>query len=429
MDCKGIFEEKLMTAEAAARLIRSGDVVWVGALTSGAPQVVDAVTDRYEELENVQLVGDFSLTQYKCFESRKYRGHVSYDTLFLGSFERAWMDKGNIRANIVRFADSYRAISEVYKANVMICEVTEPDEDGYMYYGCTGVAWNGKVADIVDRIIVQVNSYQRRVSGWKHRIHVSEVDAICRCDHPLYEYIQPPVSDQDRVIAGYILPLIPDGATLQIGVGGVANAVAYGLIDKKHMGVQTEMLTESLMYLTKQGVVDEDRVTAAFILGNQETYDFALTGIPKLGPVDEIISPSVAGNIPNFIAINGCMMVDLTGQVCSETIGHRQYSGTGGQLDCIRSGNMSPGGKSFLCMPSRRKMKDGSYKSTIVLNLPPGEIVTVPRTDVMYIVTEQGIANLFNRPVEERVEAMISIAHPDYRDELRQQALEAGLLH
>lgn len=428
MDWKEIYDKKFMTAMEAAKLIKSGDVVWLGALTSGAPQVVDAVTDRYEELENVRLVGDFSLTKYKCFESAKYRGHVSYDTLFLGAFERAYMSAGNIRANIVKFADSYIAISEVYKPNVMICEVTEPDEEGYMYYGCTGVAWNGKVAEIVDKIIVQVNSNQRRVSGWKHRIHVNDVDAICRCDHELYEYIQPPVSEQDKVIASYIIPLIPDGATLQIGVGGVANAVAYGLTDKKHLGVQTEMLTESLMYLTKQGVIDEDRVTAAFILGNQETYDFALTGIPKLGPVDEIISPSIAGAIPNFIAINGCMMVDLTGQVCSETIGHRQYSGTGGQLDCIRSGNMSPGGKSFLCMASRRKMKDGTYRSTISLNLPEGEIVTVPRTDVMYIVTEQGIANLYQRPVEERVEAMISIAHPDYREELRRQAVEAGLL-
>jgi acyl-CoA hydrolase len=417
-----------MDAGEAAKLIKSGDTVWVGALTSGAPQIVDAVTDRYEELENVRLVGDFSLNRFKCFESDKYRGHVEYDTLFLGSFERAYLDKGNIRANIVRFADSYKAISEVYQVNAMICEVTEPDEEGYMYYGCTGVAWNGKVADIVDTIIVQVNSNQRRVSGWKHRIHVSQVDAICRCDHSLYEYIQPPVSEQDQVIASYILPLIPDGATLQIGVGGVANAVAYGLIDKKHLGVHTEMLTESLVYLAKKGVIDKDRITAAFILGNQETYDYALTGIPKLGPVDEIISPKVAGNIPGFVAINGCMMADLTGQVCSETIGHRQYSGTGGQLDCIRSGNMSEGGRSFLCMPSRKKKKDGSYVSTICLNLPEGEIVTVPRTDVMYIVTEQGIANLYNRPVEERVDAMISIAHPDDRERLRMQAIEAGLI-
>lgn len=428
MDWEEICNNKLMSTEDAAKLVKSGDVVWVGALTSGAPQIVDAVTDRYEELENVRLVGDFSLNTFKCFESDKYRGHVEYDTLFLGSFERAYMDKGNIRANIVKFADSYKAISEVYRPNVMICEVTEPDEEGYMYYGCTGVAWNGKVADIVDTIIVQINSFQRRVSGWKHRIHVSEVDAICRCDHELYEYLQPPVSDQDKVIASYILPLIPDGATMQIGVGGVANAVAYGLIDKKKLGVHTEMLTESLVYLAKQGVVEKDRITAAFILGNQETYDFALTGIPQLGPVDEIISPSIAGNIPNFIAINGCMMADLTGQICSETIGHRQYSGTGGQLDCIRSGNMSPGGKSFLCMPSRKKMKDGSYISTISLNLPAGEVITVPRTDVMYVVTEQGIANLYNRPIEERAEAMIAIAHPDYREELRTQAIAAGLI-
>ena len=428
MAWKEMFDEKFMTAEEAAKMINSGDVVWVGALTSGAPQVVDAVTDRYEELENVRLVGDFSLTEYKCFKSSKYKGHVSYDTLFLGTYERAYLKEGNIRPNIVKFADSYKAISEVYKPNVMICEVTEPDEEGYMYYGCTGVAWNGKVADIVDKIIVQINNCQKKVSGWKHRIHVKDVDAICRHDHPLYEYIQPPVTERDQIMAGYILPLIPDGATLQIGIGGVANAVAYGLTDKKHLGVQTEMLTESLMHLTKQGIVDKDRVVAAFILGNEETYDFALTGIPQLGPVDEIISPSIAGQIPNFIAINGCMMADLTGQICSETVGHRQYSGTGGQLDCIRSGNMSPGGKSFLCMPSRKKMKDGTYHSTITLNLPAGEIVAVPRTDVMYVVTEQGIANLYNRPIEERVEAMISIAHPDFREQLRKEAIEAGLL-
>lgn len=428
MDWKKLYDNKLTTAEKAAKLIKSGDRVWLGALTSGAPQVVDAITDRYEELENVRLIGDFTLNHYKCFESDKYLGHVNYDTFFLGAFERAYLDKGNINPNIVKFSDSYRTIKDVYKANVMVCEVTEPDKDGYMYFGCTGTAWNGKVADIVDTIIVQVNKYQGYVTGWKHRIHVSKVDAVCRCDHPLYEYQQPPVSDLDKKIASYILPLIPDGATLQIGVGGVANAVAYGLINKKKLGVQTEMLTDSLVYLAKQGVIEKDRIKAAFILGNQETYDYALTGIPQMGPVDEIISPSIAGKIPNFIAINGCMMSDLTGQICSETIGHRQYSGTGGQLDCIRSGNLSPGGKSFLCLPSRKQMKDGTYKSTISLNLPPGQIVTVPRTDVMYVVTEQGIANLFNRPAEERAKSMISIAHPDYREELMRQAVESGLI-
>ena len=423
-----IFNEKFMTVEKAAEFIKSGDVVWAGAFSSVAPQLVDAITDRYEELENVLLVGDFSAAPYKLFDDDKYLGHIEYETLFCGPFERAGMKKGNCRFSPVAFGSSLKSIVEAYKCKTVVCEVTEPDDEGYLYFGVSGVAWNGKVAAQADKIIVQINNCQVPTAGWNHRIHVSEVTAICRYDHEIYQYIQPPVTETDQQIASYIIPFIPDGATVQIGIGGVANAVAYGLERKKHLGIQTEMLTESLVHLAQIGAVDHDRVITSFILGTQEVYDYALTGIPKLGPVDEIITVDVAGKLPQFFAINACMMADMTGQVCSESIGHRQFSGTGGQLDCVRSANMSKGGASFLCMNSRHKTKDGDYESNILLNLPAGQIVTVPRTDVMYIVTEQGIAELFGKSVEDRAKAMINIAHPDYRDELTRQAVDAGLI-
>lgn len=428
MSWENEYNRKLMSFEEAAKLINSGDIVWTGALNSCPNELIDAISDRYEELKNVIMIGDIPLRPYKCTNNSKYIGHIDYHTLFMGDHDRRNYKHGNVNPNIVKFSNSLITLEDTYKVNTMICEVSEPDEEGYMYFGTSGVAWNGKVAKFAKKIIVQVNKFQKKTHGWMHKIHVNDVDAICRFDHELEEYIQSDGNEDDEKIASYILPMIEDGSTLQIGIGAVANAVAFGLAKKKNLGVQTEMLTDSLVHLIKIGSIDKDRVTASFILGNKESYDFATTGIPKLGPVDEVIAPQVAGNIEKFIAINSCIMSDLTGQICSESIGHKIYSGTGGQLDCVQSAMLSKGGKSFMCLKSRVKKKDGTYISTINLNLPQGQVVTVPRTEVMYVVTEYGIADLFNKPIRDRVKSMIAIAHPDFRQQLYQDAEEAGLI-
>ena len=238
---------------------------------------------------------------------------------------------------------------------------------------------------------------------------------------------QPEVTDVEKKIAALLLPLIKDGSCIQIGLGGLSNAVGYGLEDKKDLSVHTEMFTDSMVYLAKKGVIN-GHMFAAFGLGSTELYEFVGEGKVDLCPISFVNDPYEIAKKDNFVSINACLMADLTGQVCSETLGHSIYSSTGGQLDYAKGAAMSKGGQSFLCMPSTVKGKDGSRISTITLNLPAGEVVTTPRSEVMNIVTEFGIADLYHQPIRERVKRMIAIAHPDFREELHAQALEAGLI-
>lgn len=427
MSWQDIYKSKLVSVEEAAKKIESGDKIWFGACSSAPIQILEALADRAQELKNVDLVTAMAMYPYKFLQSSEYIGKLNFHTIFYGPFERKFYKVGNVDIDSVHFANSYLAIRDVYKVDTLLADVSEPDEDGYMYYGAVGVSWNGVVAEYAKKKIVQVNKCQPKVNGVKHRIHVSEVDCICEYDHPLPELTQPPVKETDKKIASYIIPLIPDGATLQVGLGGIANAVAYGLEDKKNLGVHTEMLTDSMVYLAKKGVISR-RILAGFGLGSKELYDFVGEGKVELAPIETVNDPYIAGKNDNFISINSTLMVDLTGQAGSESIGFSQFSCTGGQLDYVRAAGISKGGKSFLCLASTIKNKDGSIESTINVSLPAGQAVTTPRSDVMYVVTEYGIADLYNKPIKARVEAMISIAHPDFREKLRQDAIAAGLI-
>ena len=427
MQWQEIYKQKLVSVEDAAKYIESGDKAWFGACSSAPIQLLEAIGERVDELENVDLITAMALYPYNFFQSEKYIGKINFHTVFYGAFERKFFGKGNINVNSVHLSNVARSMREYYKTNVLLADVSLPDEEGYMYYGSMGVAVNGDVEAFATKKIVQVNKFQPKVKGTKHRIHVSEVDAICEFDHKLPELPQPPVSEVDKKIAELILPHIPDGATIQLGLGGLANAIGYGLEAKKNLSVHTEMFTDSMVYLAKKGVIN-GKMYAAFGLGSTELYTFIGEGKVELAPISVVNNPYEIGKNKNFISINACLMADLTGQVCSESIGHNQYSSTGGQLDYVRGASISEGGISFICLASTIKNKDGSIKSTINLNLPDGEVVTTPRTDVMRIVTEYGIADLYNKPLRERVKAMISIAHPDFRESLTKEAREAGLL-
>ncbi|GAA0178598.1 acetyl-CoA hydrolase/transferase C-terminal domain-containing protein [Clostridium sediminicola] len=427
MNWQEIYKSKLVSVEEAAKKIESGDKIWFGACSAGPIQLLEALADRAEELKDVHLVTAMAMYPYKFLQSPKFIGKLNFHTIFYGPIERKFYKVGNVDIDSVHFAKSYLAIRDVYKVDTLLADVSEPDEDGYMYYGAMGVSWNGTVAEYAKKKIVQVNKCQPKVNGTKHRIHVSEVDCICEYDHPLPELTQPPVQKTDEEIASYIIPLIPDGATLQVGLGGIANAVAYGLENKKNLSVHTEMLTDSMVYLAKKGVIN-GRILAAFGLGSQELIDFVGEGKVELAPIEGVNDPYIAGKNDDFISINSSLMVDLTGQVGSESIGFKQFSSTGGQLDYVRAAGISKGGKSFICLASTVKNKDGSIGSTINVSLPAGQAVTTPRSDVMYVVTEYGLADVYNKPIKERVEAMISIAHPDFREKLRQEAIDAKLI-
>lgn len=427
IDWKAAYEAKLMDMTDAVKLVKDGDVLWAGAFGNNPIQMLDALADRKEELTGVKVVTALTCAPHRYYQG-EFAGHIEAHSIFAGPIERKFAKEGNVYMNSVHFSQTGPALRDVYKVNTLFVEVSEPDENGNLYYGPTGVAWDGMVAGYAQKIILQINRYQGTVRGKDCCINVRDVDALCRFDHPLPELLQPPVSEKDKKIASYIVPHIPDGATLQVGLGGIANAVAYALEGKKHLGVHTEMLTDSMVTLAKKGAIDGDKILAGFSLGSKENYEYCNTCIPELGDISYVNTPQIAGMHDNFISINSCLMVDVTGQVGSESIGFQQFSSTGGQLDYVRAAGISNGGQSYICLKSTVKQKDGTMKSSIVVSLPTGQAVTTPRSDVMYIVTEYGKADLYNRPIKERVTALISIAHPDFREILTKEATAAGLL-
>lgn len=424
---KTIYEQKLTSIEEAVKLVESNDVLWVGAFCNNPIQMLDALADRKDELENVDIVNCLACMPHRYMKG-EYKGHLNGHSFFFGPAERKFFKEGNVAINSVHFSQTGPALRDVYRVNTLFVEVSEPDEDGNMYYGPIGVAWDGMVAGYASKKIVQINKHQGKVRGQNCCINVRDVDAICRHDHPLTELKQPPVTEIDEKIASYIVPNIKDGCTLQVGLGGIANAVAYSLVDRKHIGVHTEMLTDSMAYLYNKGAIDGDRVIGGFGLGSNEVYDWCKSGIPELGDISYVNIPEVAAKKDDFVSINSCLMMDLTGQVGSESIGHTQFSCTGGQLDYVLAASKSKGGQSFLCLKSYNEKKDGTKTSTITLNLPPGQAITTPRSCVMYVVTEYGVADLYNKPIKDRAKALIAIAHPDFRDALTKDAKAAGLI-
>jgi 4-hydroxybutyrate CoA-transferase len=289
--------------------------------------------------------------------------------------------------------------------------------------------------EIAEKVILSVNESLPYVRGERNRIHVDQATHITRTDTALAAPPAAAPTETEKEIAARILPYVQDGDTLQIGIGGIPNALAYGLDSKKDLGIHTEMLTDSIVHLAKQGVVTgrcknfhPGKIVFSFASGSQELLDFTNENDDLLIlPVEEVVSTSEAARNDNFCAINTCIMVDLTGQVASESVGLTQISGTGGQLDLIRGAKLSKGGRAFVALTSTRDSKDGLV-SNIRLTLPPGTAVTTPRSDAQYIVTEYGVADMRQRSLEERARSLIEIAHPDFRKGLMGEAQSVGVI-
>lgn len=430
MGWRETYRNRLVTVEEAARRVSSGDRIFIGHGMASPRALVEAVAAHAEELEDVHILSSLTLYPYRFMSDPACIGHIDYHTMFATSLDRGHVRAGTVHLNSVHLSLIDVAITR-FAPNVFMVDVSEPDEDGYLYYGPLGVHTNTYGERAASLRIVQVNRHQPRVhgDGRTNRIHVSEVDVLCESDHELPDYVQPPVTESEHAIARYILERIEDGSTIQLGLGGIANAVGFGLAERRDLAIHSEMFTDSMMALQKAGVITGS-VRCAFALGSRELMGAYLwdAGI-RFEPTPVINDVVAIAANPRMVSINCTMMVDLTGQAASEGIGHHQVSGTGGQLDFVRGAARSVGGQSFLCLHStRRDPATGATTSTIVLDLPPGTPVTTPRTDVMNVVTEYGVAELFCRPIEERVHAMIAIAHPDFREQLTRDAVAAGLI-
>ena len=426
-DWREEYQRKLVSPDEAVRCIESGDQVFTYAQAAMPVALMEALARRKDELRDVTVYGANTMYPYSILQSSDYRGKINYATFFFQGYEHQYFDRGNVSIISPHFSRLAKCLSDVYHVNVLMMEVAPPDEEGYLYFGIVGTAAGWDVAQKADKIILQINRKQPRAHGYHNRIHIRDVTWLTECDQPLPEYLQPESSEVDRKISELILPMIPDGATLQLGLGGLSNAIGYGLKDRRNLSIHTEMYSDSMMYLAKRGAISGKQV-AGFAQGSQALYDYISEGHVEFMPLSIINDPVEISKNDNMISINTCIMADLTGQVCSESIDFRQYSGTGGQLDFVRGAAMSKGGKSFLCLSSTRTDKQGKRHSKITVDFPKGAVVTTPRSDVMYIVTEYGIADLYLRSIEDRVHAMISIAHPDFRKELHEQAVQNGLI-
>jgi acyl-CoA hydrolase len=429
---------KRISAAEAAALVKPGFWLDYGACL-GQPDVFDgALAARAHELFDVNIRCSLVAKPRAVLEADPEGRHFHWHSWHFSAYERKKADAGicvHIPQNLGEIPDYYRRFID--PIDIVVIKVRPADADGYFNFGPTNL-WNRAIIERAKTVIVETSTAVPFAFGRDSGAHISEVDFIIEGDNePLPQLQSPPISDIDRAIARQIAGEVEDGACLQIGIGGMPNAVCSLLRDSgaKDLGIHTELLTDGLMELYRAGVVtgahkriDPGKVAFAFAHGSQTMYDTID------GNADMLCCPTDYTNLPHIImrndkvfAINSTTQMDLQGQAASESAGHRHISGTGGQLQFARGAYASSGGKSFMCLSSLYE-RNGVRESRIVFDLPPGNIVTTPRTDVMYVVTEYGMVNLKGKSIPQRARAMISLAHPDFREVLERQAYEARVI-
>lgn len=436
MDWQTEYRLKLRSAEnAILENIHSGDGVFIGGVTV-ATASLNALFRLVDEKQLSALTLYNVCTCNPGLELGNFRfspEQLTIETYFMTGPERGYMAEGKMAYTPIQFGMYDRCIAAVHPEVCMVV-MSPPDDEGYCNIGPYGFSCAPLAG--CKRIIAQISTTIPQVNGTAHRWHVSQIDAFVEADEQLAmagTSVATPVEGQ---IADHILNHIKNGACIQLGFGGIANAIGFKLKALKHLGIHTEVLTESIVELIESGAVDNSRKkyfpgqsAVGFVFGSQKQYEYIHQNKEFIfGSFSEIVNADKIAAIDDMISINGAVSVDISGQVCAESIGGRQYSGTGGQLDFVRGASMSKGGYSFIALPSTVQTKEGR-RSRIVFSLDPGSIVTTPRTDVQWVATEFGCVNLQFKSIPNRVRALISIAHPDYRSELHYQAEKAGMLY
>lgn len=423
------YKRKLKTPEEAVKLVKDGD--WVDySVGIGFPVLLDAaLAKRKDELRDIKIRGSLAMQPIQAVEQDRERRTFTYNSWHCSGYERKLCDEDlcNYIPMIFRnMASYYRRYLTV---NVAMISVAPMDSKGFFNFSMVNCTTRA-ILDAADLIILEVNEHMPHVYGGQEDcIHISEVDVVVEGEHkPLAQLPVPPATEIDEKIASLLLPHIPDGATIQLGIGGMPNSVGKLMAesDLKDLGMHTELLSDGFVDLYEAGKLTNSRKTLhrgkgvfGIALGSQRLYDWVGENQGLLSfPMDYVNQPSVMAQMENMISINNCIAIDLYGQVSSESAGTRHISGTGGQLDFSTGAYDAPGGKGFICMTSSYRDKAGNLKSRILPKFTEGDIITTPRTQAFYIVTEYGIVNLAGRSTWERAELLISLAHPDFRDEL-----------
>ena len=438
MTYQEIYQSKLTTPEEAVKLVKDGD--WVDySQTMSFPVALDrALAARKGELHDVKVRNAIAMYPVQVVEQDPEQESFTYNAWHCSARDRHYIDQGRGYFIPMLFRHNGRYYQKGYApVNVAMVTVTPMDKHGYFNYGLTNCSQQ-EMIDAADIVIVEVNEHMPYIYGLEtDHIHVSEVTAIVENNAPLAEAKNPAATDIDRQIAAQIFPYLEDGITLQLGIGGMPNALG-GLIaesDLKDLGMHTELMSDGYLTLYKAGKITnlkkeihKGKGMFGICNGSTELYEFLDHNIGILSaPMRYINDPGVIRQFEHFVSINGCVAMDLYGQVCSESSGTRQISGTGGQLDFVTGGFEAPYGKAFLATASTFTDKQGVKHSRILPKFTEGDIITTPRAQAPYMVTEYGVANLSGQPTWQRAEKLIGIAHPDFRDALIKAAEEQGI--
>ena len=435
MSYEEIYNQKLVSADEAVKCIKSGDWVDYGWCTTTVESLDKALAKRTDELTDVKLRGGILFHKPAVFEREDAGEHFCWNSWHMSGVERRMINEGTAYYAPIRYSEVPRYYRDhIAPPDVAMFVVSPMDKHGYFNFG-PSASHQTAVCEKAKKIIVEVNeNLPRCLGGFETEIHVSQVDMIVEGDNPPIGELpaggEP--TEVDKKVAEMIVKEIPDGACLQLGIGGMPNTIGQMIAqsDLKDLGVHTEMYVDAFVDIAKAGKItgakkniDRFRQAFAFGAGTKKLYDF-LDDNPSImsAPVDYTNDVRVIGQIDNFISINNAVDVDLYGQVNAESAGIKQISGAGGQMDFVMGAYLSNGGKSFICLSSTFTAKDGTVNSRIRPTLAPGSTVTDTRPTTMYLATEYGMVCLKGLSAWERAEGIINIAHPDFRDELIAEA-------
>ncbi len=417
-----------VSADEAVKLIKSGDHLYIQGSTSTPEILLDALTRRADELREVVLHMGFSVSRREApFCSPEYKDSFIVDSFFVSNNVRRWIAEG-YGATTPKFLGEVPSLFRdgTWRCDVAVLNCSMPDENGYVSYGVSGdVAFSA--VECAKKVIAQINP-QMPYSYGDPVIHLSKIDAAVLVDDPLVEVPTPTPSEVEIAIGSAIAERIPDGATMQIGVGGIPNAVIAALADHKHLGLHTEAMTDGVLPLIQKGIIDNSlkkilpgKSVACLALGSRHLYDLMDHNKDMIfRDVAWTNDPFIIGQNPKVMAINSCLEIDLTGQVCADSIGTRIFSGIGGQHDFVYGSSRSKGGMSFMAMTSTTNKGIGKIKPV----LTPGAGVVTTRFQTNWVVTEHGAVDLRGKSLPERARLMISIANPADREDLERAAAE-----
>lgn len=430
MSVQSMYAQRRREAADAVSEVHDGDTIVVPIGVGEPPNLLRALSERRREFRGVSVFQLLPLSKLDYFDPQTTE-HVRHTSAFLGGVSRAGASEGWIDYTPAHFSEIPGLFRRgLLPADVVFARASAMDDHGYFALGLSA-DYTMAAVEQARAVVLEVSEQVPFTFGDCH-VHISQVAALVESSDPLIELPKPPIGDIEHAIAEHVAELIPDGATVQIGIGAIPDAVVAQLVERRDLGVHTEMFGDGILTLLEAGAITNRRknlrpgkMLATFALGSAHLYEYMHRNPAlEIYPVDITNDPLLAGQNDNLHSINGTLQVDFIGQCGSESFGFTPYSGTGGQVDFVRAANRSDGGRAIIVLPSTAK---GGTVSRIAPTLSPGTHVTTGKNDVNYVVTEHGVAQLRGRSARERARALIAVAHPDFRDELSEQANRMGL--